>query len=388
MQPCSCPQTCEFLGTFECLPGNQPGGRKRAQTGLDSLELADSSSQRRRRGRNGFFTCALPPCVDTLDLGILRELSRDQVIWFGGLDPRMSAAEIARRLRVDRGTVGTRLRAWERSGFLRGHEVVPSPLLFGAGFAGGSLRVEDIAAKPRILGDLGLVPGIVSAVDHVGPWVSLLYVFESRDALERPRQLLLRLEGVGEATPCVPFQAPMPMVDPSRLDWRILKALRMGAKRPLRAIASEAGVSTRTLTRRMERLIRGRAVWYLPLLDFTRYTNATVVRFLVTLSSGADSVRVAEGIRARLPGVTHLVDARAMMDTADDVPRALDVGAHLASVGDVEDRQREIQALRGVEEVEPLFPRRFYMYPTWFDERIEYELAHPEKARVPARPRT
>ncbi|HEY7588733.1 MAG TPA: AsnC family transcriptional regulator [Thermoplasmata archaeon] len=325
--------------------------------------------------------------MDELDVGILRELSRGQVIWFGSLDPRLSAAEIGRRLRVDRGTVGARLRAWERSGFLRGHEVVPSPLLFGAAFAGGSLRVDDVTAKPRILADLGLVPGVVSAVDHVGAWMSLLYVFEVRDTLERSRQLLLRLEGVREATPCVPFRAPEPAVAPSRLDWKILKALRRGAKRPLGVIASDAGVGTKTLTRRMETLIRGKAIWYVPLLDFARYTNATVARFLVTLSDGGNSLRTSERIRARLPGVTQVVDARAMMDTTEGVPRVLDVGAHLNSVGDAEDRQREIRGLPGVEDVEILFPRRFYMYPAWFDERIAYELTRLERPRPPTRPK-
>lgn len=174
---------------------------------------------------------------------------------------------------------------------------------------------------------------------------------------------------------------------PSRLDWKILKALRRGAKRPLGVIASDAGVGTKTLTRRMETLIRGKAIWYVPLLDFARYTNATVARFLVTLSDGGNSLRTSERIRARLPGVTQVVDARAMMDTTEGVPRVLDVGAHLNSVGDAEDRQREIRGLPGVEDVEILFPRRFYMYPAWFDERIAYELTRLERPRPPTRPK-
>ncbi len=319
--------------------------------------------------------------MDRLDLGILRELSRDQVIWFGRLDPRLSAAEIARKLGVDRGTVGARLRAWERSGFLRGHEVVPSPLLFGAAFAGGSVCVGDVAVKPRILQDLALVPGLVSAVDPVGPWMSLLYVFEDRGVLERSRQLLLRLEGIREATPCVPFRAPVPVVEPSRLDWRILKVLRTRASQRLSDIASEAHVSTKTLSRRLERLIRGRTVWYLPLLDFTRYTKATVTRLLVTLKGDVDSQRIAESIRARLPGMTQIVDARAMTDGVEASPRILDVGAHFDSVGEVEDRQRDIRALAGVEDVEVLFPRRFYVYPAWFDEHIRQELTRLEAPR-------
>ncbi len=308
--------------------------------------------------------------VDDLDLRILRELSRDQVLWFGRLDPRISAAEIARRVHVDRGTVAARLRAWQRTGFLRGHEVLPSPLLFEAGFAGGSLRVDDVMEKPRLLAELGLLPGVVGAVDHVGPWVALLYVFESRDSLERSRQLLLRLPGVGEATPCVPFRAPRPSVEPSALDWRILQALRTAPTSSLGSTAGTVGISPKTLKRRLDRLIHGRAVWYLPLLDFTRYTKATVARFLVTTKSGHDSGSCAEQLRRRVPGLAYLVNASAAIDPPPDAPSMIDVGVHLDAVGQGEDLQASIRSMPGVEEVEVLYPRRIHTYPAWFDERI------------------
>lgn len=216
--------------------------------------------------------------MDALDLGILRELARDQIVWFGRLDPRLSAAEIARRLHVDRATVSARLHAWERSGFLTGHAIVSSPLLFGARIAGGSLRVDDPVRKPPLLDDLGLVPGVLSAVDHVGPWTALLYAFETREGLERSRRLLARLPGVDEATPCVPFRAPEPEVEPTRLDWRIVRELSTAPRAPMGDVARKVGVSRKTFVRRLERLVEGRALWYLPLLDFTRYGKATIAR--------------------------------------------------------------------------------------------------------------
>ena len=313
--------------------------------------------------------------MDPLDLGILRELSRDQVLWFGGLDPRLSAAEIGRRLRVNRGTVGARLQTWERTRFLRGHEVVPSPTLFGAGFAGGSLRVDDLSAKPRLLADFGLVPGVVSSVDHVGPWVSLLYVFETTDGLERSRRLLTRLAGVGEATPCVPFRAPRPTVTPSSLDWRILRALRKGPRRPVAEIASDAGVSTRTLARRGERLIRGRAVWYLPLLDFGHYTKGAFARFLVTLRTPEDLLRLQGRISDMLPGIIRVADTRSPLPSEGSAPVLLDALACLDSVGQSEDVQGSLAVAQGVAEVEVLFPREIRLYSAWFDEHIDGILA-------------
>ena len=321
--------------------------------------------------------------MDPLDVGILRELSRDQIVWFGRLDPRLSASEIARRLRVDRATVGARLRAWEKQGFLRGHEVVPSPLVFGARIAGGNLRVEDLSRKPRILEDLSLVPGLISAVDHNGDWMALLYAYGRPDELERSRRLIERLSGVGEVAPCVPFVAPLPTISPTRLDYRILDDLKFGPRRTFQEIARSVRVSPKSLVRRLELLVRGRAVWYLPMLDFTVYSKAVVARFVVVLREGHDSGPVADWIRRRVTGLTYLVDSSALAGSDGSLPPMLDVGAHLESIGVAEDVQRELRDLEAVEEVELLFPRRIYLYRTWFDDRIRAALDRVPEARRP-----
>ena len=319
--------------------------------------------------------------MDPLDVGILRELSRDQIVWFGRLDPRLSASEIARRLHVDRATVGARLRAWERQGFLRGHEVVPSPLVFGATIAGGNLRVEDLRKKPRILEDLSLIPGLISAVDHNGDWVALLYAFGRPDELDRARRLVGRLSGVGEVTPCVPFIAPAPTMSPTRLDYRILDDLKLGPRRTFQEIARSVRISPKSLVRRLELLVRGRAVWYLPMLDFTAYNKAVVARFVIVLRPGNVSGPVADWVRRRVSGVTYLVDSSTLAGNEGPLPPMLDVGAHLESIGGAEDVQRELQGLDQVEDVELLFPRRIFLYRTWFDDRIRAALDRVPEAR-------
>jgi len=316
--------------------------------------------------------------MDPLDVGILRELSRDQILWFGRIDPRISAAEVARRLGVDRATVGSRLRTWERQGFLLAHEVVPSPLVFGAQIAGGNLSVSEIRQKPRILEDLALVPGVISAVDHVGEWIALLYAFDRPESLDRSRRLLGRLPGVGAVTPCVPFRAPEPTMTLTRVDLRILNGLRLGSRRSFQEISRAAGVSTKSLARRMERLVRGRCIWYLPILDFTRYKKSVFARFVVVLKPNSNATQVAEQVSLKLPHLTYLTDTTAFVEPSRSMPPLLDVGAHVDSVGEVEDIQRELSGLDGVDDVEVLFPRRFHLYRGWFDDRIHDALGRLE----------
>ena len=123
--------------------------------------------------------------MDDLDMGILREMSRGRVAFWGGMDPRVGTTEIADRLGVNRTTVWSRLKSWEKDGFLIRQEVVPNPRLFGAGVAGGGVRVDDPRRKAEVLHALALVDGVIGGVDNVGPWIGLQYAHESTAALTR-----------------------------------------------------------------------------------------------------------------------------------------------------------------------------------------------------------
>ncbi|MDX1534451.1 MAG: Lrp/AsnC family transcriptional regulator, partial [Thermoplasmata archaeon] len=164
--------------------------------------------------------------MDDLDMGILREMSRGPAVFWGGMDPRVGTAEIADHLGVNRTTVWSRLRSWEKDGFLIRQEVVPNPRLFGAGVAGGGVRVDDPRRKAEVLRELALVDGVIGGVDHVGPWMSIQYAHESMAALKRCGRLVGALPGVDEVGTCLAFDPPRHSFEPDRRDWRILAAMR------------------------------------------------------------------------------------------------------------------------------------------------------------------
>ena len=309
--------------------------------------------------------------MDPLDLKILRETSRGRVMWWGSLDPRVSIREVGRRLRIDPTTVWKRLHRWQIDGFLLGYSVVPNPTLFGARLAGGSVRISDSRAKERFFRDFGLIEGAAFAVDQVGPWVVVMFVFETERGLQRSAGLTRNLPGVTEMEPCIPFHCPKTTMTPSRLDWRILEALRTHPMEDLSQSARTVGVTSKTFTRRYNRLIRDLAVWSVPQLDFTRYRGATVARFLVWLRPQADSHRVLVRLEGRFPSYILLEDQTGLPDTGSKTVRLLSLFLQLSSAGEVEDADRVIREVDGVVDVETYFPRRIYVYADWFAERLE-----------------
>jgi len=316
---------------------------------------------------------APPPLIramDRLDAAILREMYRGRVLLWGGGDPRLATPDLARRLGVDRSTVWSRLKAWREAGFLVRQEVVPNPSLFGAGLAGGDVRVDDPRRKGEVLEALALVDGVLAGVDQVGPYVLLLYAQESEAALGRCTRLVGKLPGVDAVSLCIPFEPPASALAPTAADWRILASLRTHAEASLADVARTAGVSRRTLDRRYRELLASRAIWTFPVLDFTRYRGAVLARFVVLLENAATTPGFLNRCRRELPS---LVWWDAMLEASPRQALAhpwVDLYCHLEAVADVEALTLSLLAAPGVRAVETYFPKAWFVVPSWFDERI------------------
>ena len=316
-----------------------------------------------------------PGFVDELDAAILREMFRGRMFLWGGGDPRLGTTELASRLGVDRTTVWSRLKAWKEERFLIRQEIVPNPSLFGAGVAGGDIRVDDPRRKSQVLDALQLVDGVLSGLDQVGPYVLLLYALESETALNRCTRLIRQLPNVDEVSTCIPFEPPRSELEPTASDWRILRAFRKSPDRPFAIVAKEAGVGARTLTRRYGELLNANAIWSFPVLDFSHYRGAVMARFVVVLSGPGETPSL---INACQRGLRQMVWSEAVADAsptmAADAPW-VDVYCHLTSAGEVEEVHRWLLGLPFVKAVEVYFPRSWFVVTSWFDERIQHRIA-------------
>lgn len=307
--------------------------------------------------------------VDEVDVRILREMLRAKPFFWGALDPRVSADDIARRLDLARTTVHARIRQWERDGFLRRREYVPHPGLFGFGLAGGAIRVEDAASKPRALDALSLVPGAFSALDHVGEWIAVCFVRESQAALDRRLALVRALPGVSEVTPCPPLGiVPQREHRLTSLDWRVMGALRAHPEQSVKQSARGLKVSPKTFTRHYTALCETKALWFVPSVDFTK-TQGTVARLVLQMTEGADRAAALARFE-RFPHLMDVVDAKRILPHAE----SFDIYVLLPNAGAVEDLLATARAITGVNAADALFPRSWTCYPAWADDELASHL--------------
>ncbi len=310
-----------------------------------------------------------------LDIDILREMYREGVVNLAGVDPRLNATRIARRLHVGRARVSARLKVWKEVGFLRRYDVWLNPTLLG--WQGGwvNLRVDHHRGKPDLFRRLGLVDGVVSALEFLGDWVSVGLIAPDAPSLDRRVALLRGLVGVREVEGPSLWRTPVPKRPLTPLDLRILHALRERPTATLSETARRVGISTRTMTRKYSDLVEDWAVWFVPVFDFTALVPP-VVSLNLAVRPGTSQDAVVRALRKHFPLV--LESSRGAMVT-DLEPDAIVLFVTLPSAASTEELHRVSEGIEGVSAVELLTMVRMHAFPEWFDRQLE-ALMHPRAA--------
>jgi DNA-binding Lrp family transcriptional regulator len=301
-----------------------------------------------------------------LDIDMIREMYRESAVNLAGIDPRLNATRIARKLRVGRARVAARLKVWRVAGFLRRYDVWLNPALLGGQGAWLNLRVNDARMKPELFQRLGLVDGVVSALDFVGDWVSVGLIAPDPETVQRRASLIGQLAGVREIEGPTPWYSPTPKRPLSPLDLRIVRALRDRPTATLSETARRVGISTRTMTRRYSDLVEDWAVWFVPVFDFTALISP-VVSLSLRVQPGTSQEAVVRSIRKEFPLV--LESRRGGLEFPDGSDMII-LFVTLPSAASVEEFQRCAETIEGVLEAEQLTMVRMYAFPEWFDRQL------------------
>lgn len=307
--------------------------------------------------------------MDAVDLAILRELGRDQVAGVGNLDPQLSLNEVARRADLPPSTVSQRVRGWEETGFLVRRRVWPHPRLLGAQLAVLSVKAPGLTDRPGLVEDLALVDGVILMLEHVEPWLGVMVAHEDEGVLDRRRRLIERVAGVETVDQVVPLGWPDEIDPLTDLQWRLVGALFEHPEAELHEIADRLGVSTRTVTRKLDPLIESRALWSVFELDFRKWTGSCMARFLVTHDEDHPRSGVLDTIRDRIPELMFINNS--VHGPRMGPPTWFDLLTPLPAAAEIRDTQRTLAEVDGVRDVEALIPRKIHAVDHWFHPRLE-----------------
>ena len=307
-----------------------------------------------------------PAPVGSLDWEIYRALYRASPcpVWKAHAHPNL--VHLAGAAGTTRNTVWRRFREWRRVGFLRGHEIIPHPALFGVGLVTYEVHLSDPKSRQQFLDELELVDGVFVANFALGPRTMVIGIADSPESQNRRAKLIGRIAGVDTVTPSRSVWLPPRPKRMSPKDWRLLAALRENPEQSFSDLARTIGITAKTLSRRYQLLQDTNGILTYRVEDFSRFPG-TVATFSVLLSNGADSRAIAATVEKRIPGLLELVFIDRPPYASND---RLGYSTFVSSASSMESTEAAVYEIPGVSEVRTMFIGGERSYRGWFDERV------------------
>lgn len=192
--------------------------------------------------------------VDALDLRILRDIGLEPFAGKARSPHPWRPEELALRLRENPRLVKDRMARMERDGVIAAFDVQPNLALLGLASRTYAFPFQARADRAKILERLIAIDGMLAYVDYLTDWVTTTFAYanESEHA-ERLGQVRAVLGGL-EPDTWFELAPQAPARELTRLDWRVVRALRGDARAPLSDLAERVGISTKTVQRHLDRL--------------------------------------------------------------------------------------------------------------------------------------
>jgi DNA-binding Lrp family transcriptional regulator len=180
---------------------------------------------------------------------------------------RLNPWVIAKKVGADGNTVKVRLSKMKSSGFIQYFQIYPNFRLLGVSGTAYLFSIGDVLQKDRIIESCSLVDGVMEIHNFIGPQFCI--DFSHQDSRDERRRLELFRSLTSCSSPERFYEWEMPLVEIglSNLDWRIIKALRYDALRPLSSVAEDLAVTAKTVRRRFERMAQNNAVMIVPVVN-------------------------------------------------------------------------------------------------------------------------
>lgn len=252
--------------------------------GEDAREFSDAPNHLRASGQflneNPLRKAIGQSCLDSLDIGVLRELLVDESTLSLQTDVRRPYRDLARNLHVDEDTIRNRVRKMEDGELIRGWRLGLNPTLFGYQAEFVWIDVNPPSTKEEVLRALKSIPNVIGVQNYFDEVIGVSLAYANRELLDKEIVRLRRAANShGTLTAKTPF-LPCRMKLKEK-DWGIVKSLRRDPRKSYGEVAKELGVSRRTVRRRAEKMIRERVLWALPELDLKKLQGGVLASLSV-----------------------------------------------------------------------------------------------------------
>jgi DNA-binding Lrp family transcriptional regulator len=218
--------------------------------------------------------------LDALDLRILRAMAQAQFQHPARPGRAPSHRRIGRDLRLSPGTIRNRVRRMEETGVLMGTSTYPNPGLLGLATFAYAFDVARANDKPTVLRRLRQREEVFFLQNFRGTCLGAMLALPTERALEDLLGSIDRIGG-GPRGWASPVPHPPSSVKLTGADRALISRLMREKGVTDLELAARLRISTRTLRRRMSRLVGGLAILSLPTMEYRSITGGLPADLLV-----------------------------------------------------------------------------------------------------------
>lgn len=245
--------------------------------------------------------------MDTLDIRILREFVQDREAHPLQSEVRKSFGAVADNLDVDEATVRNRMRKLLKTGFIEEWNILENPQLLGVNFAHCRCDVIDESTKEEAIQQIRLIQGVMMVTDYFGNALRVMMFHEDEKALEDQISLIRRICGSKTVT-YSDISFPRCTVNLSDSDWGLIRSIRTSPWKQFVKISRETSLSTKTVKRRLARLVQGKALFLTLSIDPKVLRGAIPAELFVVFDSAEAKKRINSRILSHID--SYLISAQ------------------------------------------------------------------------------
>jgi len=165
-------------------------------------------------------------------------------------------------------------------GLIKGFPLLLNMDLLGLKIGALVLDVEASTSRKELAEKLSLIDGLFIVQIHLLGSVGVMFCYKDDDSLQKRADLISTVAGAhGMMLTTMPF--PTSAVSLSKSDWRIISRLQRNVDTPFGEISGELQMSTKTVRRRMVRMIKGGVIFTLASVDVTAIQEAVMADLVV-----------------------------------------------------------------------------------------------------------
>jgi DNA-binding Lrp family transcriptional regulator len=316
--------------------------------------------------------------LDQLDFKIFKSLGVRPFGPTSGDLSRLNPWVIGKKVGADGNTVKLRLNKMRKGGFIKYFQIYPNYRLLGINGSAFIFQLGDVLQKREVIEKVSLVDGVIEVHNFIGPNICIDFTYQDSGDETRRLELLRKLTGC--ESPERFYERFMPRVEVilSNTDWRIIKALRYDAFKPLSKVAEELGLTAKTVRNRFERMAQNNAIMIVPLVNPAEIADTiTYVMLLYPSQSKREEVMKR--------AMEIFGDSCFLFNTSSDGNSMMVLAAR--TLAETEDSLIRARKIEGMLDVRLLVLKELREYTQWMDSEIDRKIAETAR-RVPSPPRT